>query len=55
MGEKDHVWNLARVALAMRSGVTTETVPVGGFGNYDVGSVVLWDEEGSQQLFNSLK
>ena len=45
----------ARVALAMRSGVTTETVPVGGFGNYDVGSVVLWDEEGSQQLFNSLK
>ncbi|MFC2518864.1 MAG: LCP family protein [Corynebacterium matruchotii] len=55
VGEKDHVWNLARVALAMRSGVTTETVPVGGFGNYDVGSVVLWDEEGSQQLFNSLK
>lgn len=55
VGEKDHVWNLARVALAMRGGVATETVPVGGFGNYDVGSVVLWDEEGSQQLFNSLK
>ena len=55
VGEKDHVWNLARVALAMRGGIATETVPVGGFGNYDVGSVVLWDEEGSQQLFNSLK
>lgn len=55
VGNKDHVWNLARVALAMRGGITTETVPVGGFGNYDVGSVVLWDEAGSQQLFNSLK
>ena len=27
-GENDHVWHLARVALAMGGGVSTETVPV---------------------------
>ena len=29
--EGDHIWHLARVALAMGSGVDTETVPIGGF------------------------
>lgn len=51
----DHVWNLARVALAMRSGVATETVPVGGFADYDVGNVVLWDEAAATELFSSLR
>lgn len=51
----DHVWNLARVALAMRSGVTTETVPVGGFADYDVGNVVLWDEAAATALFDELR
>ncbi|EKX88037.1 cell envelope-like function transcriptional attenuator common domain protein [Corynebacterium durum F0235] len=55
VNKSDHVWHLARVAWAMRSGVNTETVPVGGFGDYDVGSVVLWDEPAAEQLFASLR
>lgn len=54
VGEGDHVWHLARVALAMR-GVETETVPVGGFADYDVGNVVLWDEAGANALFDSIR
>lgn len=54
VGESDHVWHLARVPLAMR-GVQTETVPVGGFADYDVGSVVLWDDAGAEELFGSMR
>ncbi|MGV0331794.1 LCP family protein [Corynebacterium macginleyi] len=53
--EGDHVWHLARVALAMGSGVATETVPVGGFQDTVVGNVVLWDDQGAQQLWDSMK
>jgi len=55
VGDGDHVWHLARVALAMRSGVETETVPVAGFADYAVGNVVLWDEAGTQALWDSMK
>lgn len=51
----DHVWHLARVALAMRNGVETETVPVAGFADTVVGNVVLWDEAGAQALWDSMK
>lgn len=51
----DHVWHLARVALAMRSGVETVTVPVAGFQDTAVGNVVLWDEFGAAQLWESLR
>lgn len=51
----DHVWDLARVAWAMRSGVATETVPIGGFQDTDVGSVVLWDELAAEELFASIR
>lgn len=51
----DHVWHLAHVALAMAGGVETKTVPLGGFMDTEVGSVVLWDDEASQQLFDSMK
>ncbi|QCB29395.1 LCP family protein [Corynebacterium endometrii] len=51
----DHVWHLARVALAMRNGVETETVPVAGFSDTVVGNVVLWDEAGAQALWDSMK
>lgn len=54
VGEHDHVWHLARVPLAMR-GVTTETVPIGGFDYYDVGSVVLWDDAEAEELFAPLR
>ena len=55
VGESDHVWNLLRVALAMRSGVETVTVPYSGFADTEVGSVVMWDQEQSQQLFARLR
>lgn len=55
VGEKDHAWHLARMGLAMRGGITTETVPYAGFADYDVGNVVLWDDAAAQQLFHSLK
>lgn len=51
----DHVWHLARVALAMSKGVDTETVPVGGFQDTAVGNVVIWDETGAQELFDSMR
>lgn len=55
VGDGDHVWHLARVALAMGSGMDTETVPIGGFQDTVVGNVVLWDDEGAQQLWDSMK
>ena len=53
--KNDHIWNLARVGLAMRGGLKTETVPIGGFADYDVGNVVLWDEAGAAGLFDSMR
>lgn len=55
VNSNDHVWNLARIALAMRSGLRTETVPISGFTDSDVGSVVLWDDAGAQALFDTLR
>lgn len=55
VGENDHVWHLVRVALAMRSGVSTETVPFAGFADYAVGNVVLWDPEGAEALWSSMR
>ncbi|OFT85245.1 LCP family protein [Corynebacterium sp. HMSC29G08] len=51
----DHVWSLARVALAMRGGVRTETIPIYDFMDTDVGNVAIWDDAGAQALFDSLK
>lgn len=55
VGQGDHVWNLARIAFAMRSGLETETVPLGGFMDTEVGSVVLWDEGAAAELFDRLR
>lgn len=55
VGSSDHVWHLARVALAMRSGVETITVPYAGFADYDVGNVVLWDEAAAEELWASMR
>lgn len=54
VNNKDHVWNLARIAWAMRGGITTETVPVGGFQDTEVGNVVIWGDE-AWALFDSLR
>lgn len=59
VGESDHVWHLASLAFAMNGiatgqGVTT-TVPMSGFGETDDGaSVVEWDEDKAQTLFEAL-
>lgn len=55
VGKGDHVWHLARVALAMRSGVETETVPFSGFADYAVGNVVIWDDAAAEELFSSMR
>ncbi|HHU66397.1 MAG TPA: LCP family protein [Corynebacterium sp.] len=55
VGRGDHVWHLARVGLAMRGGVQTETVPVGGFADTAVGNVVLWEPGGAQALWESMR
>lgn len=55
VNRSDHVWNLARIALAMRGGIDTETIPLGGFADTEVGNVMLWDEAGAQELFNRLR
>ncbi|WP_083279456.1 LCP family protein [Corynebacterium sp. HMSC05C01] len=55
VGSGDHVWNLARIAFAMRGGLDTETVPIGGFDDTEVGNVVLWDDEAAEALFARLR
>ena len=50
----DHIWHLARVALAMRSGINEQTIPVASFADTEVGSVVMWDQDAATKLFNSL-
>ncbi|WKK60524.1 LCP family protein [Corynebacterium sp. P3-F1] len=55
VGEGDHVWHLARMALALRGGTDTETVPVANFIDTDVGSVLVWDDAAAEQLFAGLR
>ncbi|OBG83708.1 LytTR family transcriptional regulator [Mycobacterium sp. E136] len=55
VNESDHVWNLARLAWAMHGDVLTTTVPIGEYTSGDVGSVVVWDEELSSELFEALR
>lgn len=55
VGEGDHVWHLARLALAMGTGTTTETVPIAGFQDTSVGNVVIWDETAAEEIFASMR
>ncbi|WP_301924876.1 LCP family protein [Corynebacterium glaucum] len=55
VNQGDHIWNLARIPLAMRGGLETETIPLGGFMDTEVGNVVLWDDAAAAELFNSLR
>ena len=50
-----HVWNLARLAWALRSAPATLTVPIGEFTWNDSGSVVIWDSEAAAALFDALR
>ncbi|MHA2790022.1 LCP family protein [Corynebacterium sp. S7] len=55
LGEGDHLWHLGRLAIAMVTGVKSETVPIGNYLDTSVGAVLVWDETGSEQLFNSMR
>ena len=48
-----HVWDLARLAWALRGDVTTTTVPIGEFTGSDSGAVVVWDSEAASRLFDA--
>ncbi|WP_413247696.1 LCP family protein [Rhodococcus sp. Z13] len=51
----DHLWDLARLAWAMRGETVTTTVPVGGFEDVDgVGNVLLWDRERAVPFFDAI-
>ncbi len=50
----DHVWDLARLAWALRGSPTELTVPIGEFTNTDAGSVVVWDHQKAAALFDAL-
>jgi hypothetical protein len=48
------VWDLARLAWALRGDITTTTVPIGEFTGSDSGSVVIWDSDAAGRLFEAL-
>ncbi|WP_164478417.1 LCP family protein [Mycolicibacterium stellerae] len=50
-----HVWDLARLAWALRGDITTTTVPIGEFTGSDSGSVVVWNSDIADQLFAALR
>jgi LCP family protein required for cell wall assembly len=54
LNEGDHIWDLARLAWALRGDLTTTTVPIGEFTGSDSGSVVLWNHDAAGQLFAAL-
>ena len=49
-----HVWDLARLGWALHGTVVTTTVPIGGFTDGDVGSVVVWNSDAATRLFHAL-
>lgn len=55
VGTGDHIWHLARIPLAMGSGLDAVTIPLGGFQDTEVGNVVLWDDAAAEELFASLR
>lgn len=51
----DHLWNVAGLAWAMRGGMVTTTVPIGGFEDvYGSGNVLLWDRANASRFFEAL-
>jgi LCP family protein required for cell wall assembly len=52
--EGDHLWDLVRLAWALRGEITTVTVPIAEFTDSGSGSIVVWDSDAAQQLFSAL-
>jgi LCP family protein required for cell wall assembly len=51
----DHVWDLALLGWALHGSTTAVTVPIGEFTGSDSGSVVVWDADAADQLFQALR
>lgn len=51
----DHVWDLARLGWALHGSTTAITVPIGEFTANESGSVVVWDSDAADQLFEALR
>jgi LCP family protein required for cell wall assembly len=49
-----HIWDMARLAWALRGDMLTTTVPIGEFTGSDSGSVVVWNSDTAGQLFAAL-
>jgi LCP family protein required for cell wall assembly len=49
-----HVWDLARLAWALRGDITTITVPISEFTGSDSGAVVVWNSDAASRLFEAL-
>lgn len=55
VGEGDHLWDVARLAWAMRGDLQSTTVPVGGFADVPgSGNVLLWDEVNAPRLWSAI-
>lgn len=50
-----HVWDLARLGVALRGASDTITVPIGEFLANDSGDVVVWDTTVAAALFEALR
>lgn len=50
-----HVWDLARLAWALRGGPVNLTVPIGEFAGTESGAVVVWDTAAAGALFDALR
>lgn len=51
----DHIWDLGRLAWAMRGGMTTTTIPVSGFEDTNgSGNVLMWDHDRASQFFGAI-
>ncbi|WP_084487115.1 LCP family protein [Nocardia sienata] len=50
----DHIWDLARLAWALRGDTLATTVPVGGFTDTDSGNVLLWADPDADRFFQAL-
>lgn len=53
--ENAHVWDLARLAWALRGELVTTTVPIGEFTYSGSGDVVVWDSDAATRLFDALR
>jgi len=50
----DHVWDLARLGLALHSSTTAVTVPIGQLTSGAAGAVVIWNHSAAGKLFDAL-